>query len=153
MRAVFQWVSWTFYQPLGISKWRTLIAIYTLGIPHFPHHLWLLLSAEVWLSGSEPTIIRRSVLVQQLGVRKDPRSQLRCLIEGEIIIIIRSKWRCKLKFLYRIFCYFLKSYCNRTPKTYKNKGILLLATYVCMDNLFDVGVFVKIAFTLCTRLG
>jgi len=27
---------------------------------------------EVWLSGSEPTIIRRSALVQQLSVRKDP---------------------------------------------------------------------------------
>jgi len=43
---------------------------------------------EVWLSGSESTIIRRSALVQQLSVRKDPRSWLRCLIKDEIIIII-----------------------------------------------------------------
>jgi len=27
---------------------------------------------EVWISGSEPTIIRRSALVQNLSVRKDP---------------------------------------------------------------------------------
>jgi len=38
-------------------------------------------------SGSEPTIIRRAALIQQLGVRKDPRSLLRCLIKDEIIII------------------------------------------------------------------
>jgi len=38
---------------------------------------------EVWLSGSEPSII-----VQQLSVRKDPRSLLRGLTEDEIIIII-----------------------------------------------------------------
>jgi len=41
---------------------------------------------EVWLSGSEPTLIRRSALVQQLRVRKDPRSEFRRLIEDEIII-------------------------------------------------------------------
>jgi len=38
--------------------------------------LWLLLLVilEVWLSRSEPIIIRRPALVQQLSVRKDPRS-------------------------------------------------------------------------------
>jgi len=35
----------------------------------------------------EPTIIRRSALVQQLSVRKDPRFYLLCLIKNEIIII------------------------------------------------------------------
>jgi len=40
---------------------------------------------EVWLISSEPTIIRRSALVQQLSVRKGTRSQLRCKI---IMIII-----------------------------------------------------------------
>jgi len=29
---------------------------------------------EVWIRGSEPTIIRKSALAQQLSVRKDPRS-------------------------------------------------------------------------------
>jgi len=43
---------------------------------------------EVWLSGSEPTIIRRSASVQQLSSGKDPRSSLRGLIKDEIIIII-----------------------------------------------------------------
>jgi len=43
---------------------------------------------EVWLNGSEPTIIRRSASVEQLSVRKDSMSELRCLIKDEIIIII-----------------------------------------------------------------
>jgi len=43
---------------------------------------------EVWLSDSEPTLIRKSTLLQQLSVRKDPRSWLRCLNKDEIIIIV-----------------------------------------------------------------
>jgi len=36
----------------------------------------------VRLSGSEPTIIRRSALVQQLSVRKDPRPYV-VVVEGQ----------------------------------------------------------------------
>jgi len=36
------------------------------------HHLWLLLSDYGGTYGSEPTIIRRLALVQQLSVRKEP---------------------------------------------------------------------------------
>jgi len=43
---------------------------------------------EVWLNGSEPTIIRRSALGEQLSVRKGSRSELRYLIKDEIISII-----------------------------------------------------------------
>jgi len=45
---------------------------------------------EVWLIGSEPTIIRMPAFVQQLSVRKDTRSFLRCLIKDENFYYLRS---------------------------------------------------------------
>jgi len=44
---------------------------------------------DVWLSGSELTLIRRSVLVQQLSVRKDPRpSSVVKLVRTPSVILV-----------------------------------------------------------------
>jgi len=45
---------------------------------------------EVWLSGSEPAIIRTSALVQQLAVRKDPMSFL--CFSSIMRVVMCSDW-------------------------------------------------------------
>jgi len=49
---------------------------------------WVRVIIEVWLCGSEPTIIRRFALVQQLSVRKDPRSNFTAYSKTKLLLLI-----------------------------------------------------------------
>jgi len=53
---------------------------------------------EVWLSCSEPTIIRRAALVQQLSVRKDPTPgpNFSALSKTTLLLLNNCKWSWKL---------------------------------------------------------